>query len=122
MYNGKGVESWDEGNIKYDGDFKAGKKTGKGKFEFDGNIYEGDFLDGQFSGFGTYYFADSGKQYTGQFSKNNIIGVGTMTWPDGSQYKGDFVNGKMEGKGVKNWPNGNYYDGQFKNNLQHGSG
>ena len=63
VYHGKGVETWDYGTIKYEGEFVEGKKTGKGRFEFDGNYYDGDFADGQFQGQGTYYFADSGKIY-----------------------------------------------------------
>lgn len=32
--------------IKYEGDFINAKKTGKGRFEFEGNYYEGDFVEG----------------------------------------------------------------------------
>jgi hypothetical protein len=46
QYNGKGIETWNYGNIRYDGDFVEAKKSGKGRFEFDGNFYEGDFEDG----------------------------------------------------------------------------
>jgi hypothetical protein len=46
VYHGKGVETWNYGSIKYEGEFDEGKKTGKGRFEFDGNYYEGDFADG----------------------------------------------------------------------------
>ena len=53
--------------MTYNGDYKNGEKTGKGKFECDGSIYEGDFVDGKFHGHGKYYFADSGKIYKGEF-------------------------------------------------------
>lgn len=46
QYHGKGTEQWDWGKVKYEGDFIEGKKTGKGKFTYEGNQYEGDFVDG----------------------------------------------------------------------------
>lgn len=58
VYHGKGCEEWNYNKVKYTGDFLNGKKTGKGKFEFEGNVYEGDFLDGMFHGNGKYKFAD----------------------------------------------------------------
>lgn len=65
LQEGKGTEIWDYNKIKYTGDFSEGKKSGQGKFEFEGSTYEGDFVDGQFHGQGKYYFADSGKIYDG---------------------------------------------------------
>lgn len=46
VYHGNGAETWNFGSIKYEGEFVEGKKTGKGRFDFDGNYYEGDFADG----------------------------------------------------------------------------
>ena len=46
LQQGKGVEIWDYNKIKDTGDFVDGQKTGKGKFEFEGSTYEGDFIDG----------------------------------------------------------------------------
>jgi hypothetical protein len=80
--HGFGTESWSFNKIKYTGEFLYGKKSGQGRFEFDGGFYEGDFLDGQFHGYGKYFFADSGKVYEGEFKENNMDGKGTMTWPD----------------------------------------
>ncbi len=45
-YHGHGKETWDYNTICYEGDFKEGQKTGKGKFDFEGNSYEGDFING----------------------------------------------------------------------------
>lgn len=80
--HGYGTESWNYNKIKFTGEFIEGKKTGKGRFEFEGGYYEGDFVDGQFHGFGKYYFADTGRLYEGQFKNNNMEGKGKMTWPD----------------------------------------
>ena len=122
QFHGKGIEMWNFGDIKYQGDFVHAQKTGKGKFEFEGNYYEGEFRNGLFEGLGKYYFAESGKTYEGEFHDNSIIGRGVMMWADGSKYEGEFVNGKMEGKGTKTWANGNRYEGMWKNDLQHGHG
>ena len=46
QYHGNGIETWNYNTIKYEGNFVEAKKTGKGRFEFDGNYYEGDFIDG----------------------------------------------------------------------------
>lgn len=73
IQHGDGEETWnDEGNMKYTGQFDNGKKTGTGRFEFEGSYYEGDFVEGQFHGNGKYYFADTGKIYKGEFVDNNI--------------------------------------------------
>lgn len=46
LYHGEGVETWNYNTIRYEGEFREGKKTGTGRFEFDNNYYEGDFVDG----------------------------------------------------------------------------
>ena len=61
--HGNGTESWNYHKIKYSGDFVDGKKSGQGRFEFEGGYYEGDFLDGKFHGQGKYFFADTSKLY-----------------------------------------------------------
>ena len=99
--HGYGVESWNYNLIKYSGDFIEGKKSGKGRFEFETGYYEGDFVDGKFQGQGKYYFADTGKMYEGQFYDNNMHGKGVMVWPDGTRFEGDYIEGKINGKGTK---------------------
>ena len=84
---------------KYEGDYKLGKKSGKGIFKWsDGSTYEGDFKD------------------------NNINGVGTNTWGDKRQYSGEWKNNKMDGKGVFTWPDGRRYDGEYKDDKKEGYG
>lgn len=107
---------------QYKGEFNAGEKTGHARYEQDGNVYEGDFVNGEFHGQGKYYFVETGKTYEGQFVNNQMSGKGKMTWPDQSRYEGDFKNGKAEGNGVEFLTNGDKYTGQFKNDLKHGAG
>lgn len=69
--------------------FNEGKKNGKGKFMWhDGSFYEGDFMEGLFHGFGTYYFKESEKTYTGQFADGKLEGEGEMVWNDNRLYTG----------------------------------
>jgi hypothetical protein len=92
--HGSGVEEWQEGAVRYEGNFVNGLKTGKGHFKTDSSSYQGDFLDGQFHGHGVYSFIDEGKVYEGQFEQNMMHGQGVMTYADGSKYAGNFAKGK----------------------------
>uniref|UniRef100_A0A7S3FUJ5 Uncharacterized protein n=1 Tax=Strombidium rassoulzadegani TaxID=1082188 RepID=A0A7S3FUJ5_9SPIT len=122
LYHGKGVENWNYNKIVYTGDFVEGQKTGKGKFEFDGNVYEGDFVEGKFSGKGKYIFAKTGQVYVGDFEDNNMHGKGKMIWTNGTSYEGDFKQGKMEGVGQRSYENGDKYDGEWLEDMRHGQG
>ena len=121
--HGHGVEHWyDDGLMRYEGDYTDGHKTGYGKFEFEGNTYEGQFKDGKFHGQGKYFFADSGKIYRGSFEDNRIHGKGIMIYPDGTMYNGEFKFDKLDGYGVMQSPNGNRYMGTFKDDMKEGNG
>ena len=53
------------------------KKTGKARYEEKGgNVYEGDFVDGEFHGKGKYIYAETGKVYEGQFKNGRVVGKG----------------------------------------------
>ena len=111
----------------------------------DGSKYEGDFVDGKKSGYGTYVFVSGHHKYVGEWKEGHFSGHGVYTWPDGSTYEGDWLDGKRNGRGVmmfasgevyvgeyaddKNngrgttkFANGNEYKGQFKTAWQHGMG
>ena len=109
-----------------------------------GDVYEGEVVNGVRSGFGTYITA-AGHRYTGYFENNRMHGEGafywpdervfegtfvnglrngegTLTWPDGRVFEGTFVNDRREGRGELTWPNGNVYVGEFDANRRHGRG
>lgn len=52
-------------------------------------MYEGDFLDGKYHGFGK------------------------MTYVSEDVYEGEFQFGKKHGQGVYTWSDGDYYDGNW---------
>ena len=120
--NGKFIE--EEGNY-YIGQFKKGLKHGKGnEYNKEGKImYEGDFVEGQKEGNGKYIFK-SGRYYIGQFKNNKRHGKGIDYYENGTiLYEGDFIDDKWEGNGRLNFPGNKFYHiGKFKNGKCHGEG
>ena len=58
--------------------------NGKGTFKWpNGDRYEGDWVNGQRTGQGKYFYNDGGGIYTGEWKNNNRHGEGTMIWNDG---------------------------------------
>lgn len=101
LQHGFGKETWEFGKIKFSGQYVKGQKQGRGRYEWvDRSFYEGDFDNSQFSGYGTYYFAESEKTYEGYFAENVFEGKGKITFKDGRQYTGDFKAGLKSGQGT----------------------
>lgn len=61
--------------------------------------YEGDWVDDQMHGEGTYKFT-SGNVYSGNWVKGTMHGLGKMVYSDGSTYEGNWHNNLMHGEGV----------------------
>jgi len=86
-------------NAKYEGDFVAGEKHGRGVLTWsDGRQYSGDFCNGNFHGLAYMTWPD-GRNYAGQYSDNRKYGDGIFTWADGRRYEGQWVDGKRHGRG-----------------------
>lgn len=85
-----------------------------------GDIYEGDVVDGVFAGQGTY--TSNQHRYVGQFVNGRMHGAGTFHWPDGRIYEGSFVNEKRHGRGKLTWPDGRVFEGSFANDQRQGQG
>lgn len=116
--NGYGIEKLEDNSI-YDGEFVDGFKK-KGKFSFsNGCIYEGEFINSKFEGYGTYSWPDS-RSYEGNFSNNQIHGKGKFKFADGRIYDGEYKNGIKDGKGKVIYPDNDTYYGEWVNDLQHG--
>jgi hypothetical protein len=83
------------GTAQYVGDFRAGRKHGKGvKTWRNGDRYEGDFVEDRKEGFGVYLF-------------------GHGPWA-GERYEGEFLNDRRHGHGVYRWSTGDVYTGPWK--------
>lgn len=90
------------GIARYEGDFKAGRKDGKGiKTWPSGDRYEGDFVADRKQGRGTYTWgrnsAWAGQKYSGDYVADQRHGNGTYEWPGGDRYSGPWENDVMTG-------------------------
>jgi hypothetical protein len=111
-----------ENNGEYVGEFKDGKRHGKGTYTFpNGEKYVGEFKDGKFNGKGTHTWVD-GAKYEGEYKDDKRHGKGTCTFPDGEKYVGEFKDDKFNGKGIYTFPNGDKYVGEFKDDKFNGKG
>jgi hypothetical protein len=85
---------------RYKGEIENGFRHGKGVFNTDDFVYEGNWKNGTVDGYGTLFF-DSGKSF---------------------YYKGEWKDGKKHGHGLMIYKSGSYYDGQWMNNIRNGKG
>lgn len=77
----------------------GGRRTGKGIYIFsNGDRYEGEFFENEFSGEGIYYFA-SGGVYEGEFKNSDFNGFGKYTTADGYVYIGEHKDNRSHGYG-----------------------
>ena len=66
-------------------------------------------------------FAD-GNVYEGDYKNGNMEGKGVLRFANGHVDEGDYKNDKKEGKGVFRYANGNVYEGDYKNGVRDGQG
>ena len=65
----------------------------------DNSKYEGEWENGQFNGYGIYYYSN-GEKYIGEWKNSLKDGVGELVWPEGKKYVGYFKNDEMNGIGI----------------------
>jgi len=96
---------------------------GKGIYTYsNGNVYDGDWIDGRKSGQGSQTW-ENGDKYTGGWSNNREDGQGSKTWGEtGDSYTGEWLQGKMSGTGTYKWANGDTYTGNFVEDIKQGKG
>ncbi len=63
--------------------------------ELKGDIYVGEFRDGDFNGQGTFTFTN-GNKYVGDFRNDNFNGQGTKTYADGTIEEGIWKDDKFQ--------------------------
>lgn len=56
----------------------------------------------------------SGDVYQGQFVSSDMTGFGVMISADGSKFKGEFKGGRFEGLGIFASKDGTLFTGQFE--------
>ena len=140
LFDGFGTLSSLDNKYLYTGEWKDGLKHGKGqlitekikysgKFENDvfsgnkgvlcdekGNIYEGDFANGKFEGYG-HYKMSNGSNYIGQFKNGYFEGKGQLTDKNRNVFNGNFVKGQKDGFGLIVKSNGETIEGKYKNGI-----
>ncbi len=113
-------------NGKYKGDWKEGKRHGKGVYVCNlpnrvGEYYEGDWENDIPHGKGLYKWIN-GNVYEGEVNNDRIGSYGILRFPDGSFYEGEFNNCTYEGKGIYTHKDGSTYNCEWKNNKREGNG
>lgn len=115
--------------------------NGYGKFKSDdGAVYEGEFVEGQRQGQGTYYYIN-GDVYRGEWANGLPNGQGIRYLKDGSAIGGQWAKGRLidqsinvakpskclkgncqDGYGELRDASGNLYKGEFKAGQREGKG
>jgi len=96
---------------------------GKAVAEYaNGDVYEGQFANGERHGRGVYTYRDTGARFEGSFANNLKTGLGRMTYKNGAFYHGFFTNGLREGEGTFKYAGGDIYSGMWKQGKKHGKG
>jgi hypothetical protein len=67
-----------------------------------GDLYNGEYSDGERDGYGVYLWED-GSMYSGEFVNEHKHGYGVYKWKNGPTYEGDFRNGTFNGEGTIKW-------------------
>ena len=138
---GQGVMRMPDGSF-YSGSWRQGYYHGYGRSEAAGEVYQGEFFQGDLTGQGTYWYQD-GSIAEGKFKSGLLNGRGKFQVADGSILEGVFKDGTLS-KGVAISANGESvwrgsfengqlisgfhknkngeYSGKFKNGLLNGAG
>jgi hypothetical protein len=91
-----------KGVAEYRGDFRAGRKQGKGvKIWPSGDRYEGEFVEDRKEGAGKYTWSlrghSAGERYSGAYLNDRRHGYGVYEWPSGDRYAGEWANDAVTG-------------------------
>ncbi len=122
LRQGQGVWSSADGSVRYDGQWSAGLKHGRGAFVSAGKAsYVGEFKLGLMDGTGTLLH-DDGQKYEGSFRAGLKHGVGKLFLNDGNIYEGAFERDLMHGRGVLTLADGTQQRGRFQEGFLEGQG
>lgn len=117
----EGVQTYSNGDV-YEGEFHQGRFSGSGVYHFYlSGRYEGDWVDGKFDGYGVETWA-RGSCYRGHYRCGLREGHGVYRFFTGDVYSGEWSKGQSHGRGVQTCVDGSRYVGEFKWGLKHGFG
>jgi len=106
----------------FDGEFLYGLRHGKGRHDFKGEVYQGEWKWDKRHGWGTLTLCD-GSQVKGEWEAGKPHGFSSMVDPSGNvTYEGEFRDGKRHGLGRQIYDSGDMYDGNWKDGQLHDRG
>lgn len=108
----------------YEGQWVNGDWCGFGRLTdiVTGDVYQGGFFDNMKHGLGVMQYAD-GRVYDGMFMLDKLEGKGRLTEVDGTKFWGYWSKeGVPHGRGKKEYPDGKIYDGEFDQGVISGHG
>lgn len=127
--------------VSYMGELNNGAMHGQGVLLYNSGVrYEGSFVNGKRHGPGKLYYpifgtddTEGGKGngqpkiegYTilsGTFRDDQLVGDGTIEYPDGEKYVGQIHEGRMHGIGTYYYKNGDRHVGHWLNGVRYGHG
>ena len=121
LLHGKGTRKLATGDF-YSGTWTHGKLSGYGEYISKDESYSGTFLDNKESGRGKKVNYGEGYVYEGEFREGLFEGYGKQEFQIGDLYTGQFRKGHRHGKGIFVYANGDEYEGEWEHNLQSGYG
>ena len=116
--------------FEYSGSFNKGLMHDNGRFIYNKEIYNGQFVNGKRNGKGEMIFSN-GDEYKGNWTNDIIEGDGSILYGvvyEGSKkmfqgmYDGQWLKGKKNGNGMFICANGDRYNGNWLNDKRSGSG
>ena len=100
LFNGYGKLKFFNGDF-YEGNFLNGYRSGTGMYQYsNGDTYEGSFKNGCKDGKGVYHYKDSGAVYQGSYVNDRRHGNGIYSYPNGGKFIGEYINGKKTAGGI----------------------
>ena len=129
--NGKPIEgepefrtalSYPNGEI-YEGQFLNGMRHGLGTCIYvNGDMYEGEWSEGLCHGEGLISNEKGKLVCQGEFLEGRLNGNAVFKHEDGSQYTGEWKESRRHGRGKYVDKDGNKYEGEWKDNVRQGHG
>ncbi|NXH93740.1 R10B2 protein, partial [Pachycephala philippinensis] len=120
-----GVYTWSDGSV-YEGSIKDGLRHGYGFFKSGTRpvSYLGDWRNGKRHGKGViYYDKEHTSWYSGEWVNNVREGEGFRRYKSGNTYEGQWKKNLRHGHGKMVWVTANQeYSGQWECGMQHGFG
>ena len=113
--NGKGKEFYENGILKFEGEYLNGKRNGKGKEYHTSSylLFDGEYLNGKkWNGKGY----DSKGNILFELKNGNGIVKSKYIYSDKIKYEIDYSNGLLNGKGKEYYYNGKlFFEGEYLN-------